>query len=59
MIRPARPDDMTAMVDLIGELADYERARHEVRITDVRTPLTPLFGAARPLSSRHVAEVER
>jgi GNAT superfamily N-acetyltransferase len=56
VIRPARPDDVKAMMDLIGELADYERARHEVRITepDLRDAL---FGAASAVFA-HVAEVD-
>lgn len=29
-VRPARPDDVDDLHDMIGELADYERARHEV-----------------------------
>jgi GNAT superfamily N-acetyltransferase len=40
VIRPARPDDVGAMVGLIEDLAEYERARHEVEIT-----ATDLHGA--------------
>jgi GNAT superfamily N-acetyltransferase len=32
MIRPARPGDAPAIVDLVGDLAAYERARHEVQM---------------------------
>jgi GNAT superfamily N-acetyltransferase len=34
VIRPARPVDVAALVELIGDLATYERARHEVVITE-------------------------
>jgi GNAT superfamily N-acetyltransferase len=34
VIRPARPDDVGAMVGLIEDLAEYERARPEVKITE-------------------------
>jgi GNAT superfamily N-acetyltransferase len=34
MIRRAGPTDVAAMVGLIGDLAEYERARHEVRVTE-------------------------
>jgi GNAT superfamily N-acetyltransferase len=33
VIRPARPDDVDRIVALVRELADYERAGHEVRLT--------------------------
>ena len=33
-VRPIRPDDVPAVVGLVRELADYEKALHEVRLTD-------------------------
>jgi GNAT superfamily N-acetyltransferase len=56
VIRAARPGDVAAMVDLIGELADYERARHEVRITEPDLH-DALFGAS-PAVFAHVAEAD-
>jgi len=32
-IRPATPDDAALILELITELADYERLRHEVEVT--------------------------
>ncbi len=50
-IRAAVPGDVPALLDLIGDLAEYERARHEALATE---PLLhdALFGAG------HVAECE-
>ena len=56
MIRAARPGDVAAMVGLIGELADYERARHDVRITEPDLH-DALFGAS-PAVFAHVAEAD-
>jgi GNAT superfamily N-acetyltransferase len=55
MIRPARPADVPAIVALIGDLADYERARHEVEITE--TDLHEVLFAATPAVFAHVADV--
>ena len=33
-VRPIRPDDVPAVVDLVRELADYERALSEVQLTE-------------------------
>jgi GNAT superfamily N-acetyltransferase len=33
-IRSARPEDVPRLVEMIGDLAEYERARHEVEIDD-------------------------
>lgn len=54
MIRPATPADVPAILDMIRELAEYERAAHEVRATeeDLRTAL---FGD-RPAAFVHIAE---
>jgi GNAT superfamily N-acetyltransferase len=52
-VRPIRPDDVPAVVGLVRELADYERALHEVRLTEEQ--LTErLFGDA-PALFGHVA----
>jgi len=51
-----RPDDVPAVVALVRELADYERALHEVRLTDEQLH-DRLFGEA-PALYGHVAEVE-
>jgi GNAT superfamily N-acetyltransferase len=56
VIRPARPDDVPAIVALIGDLAEYERARHEVEI-DADLLHTALFGPA-PAVFAHVADVD-
>ena len=44
MIRAARPADVAAVIELIGDLATYERARHEVLITEADLHRA-LFGA--------------
>jgi GNAT superfamily N-acetyltransferase len=52
-VRPIRPDDVPAAVALVRELAEYERALHEVRLTEQQ--LTDrLFGDA-PAVFGHVA----
>lgn len=55
MIRPARPGDVPAVVALVRELADFERAAHEVRLTEDGLG-SSLFGAD-PKVFAHVAEV--
>jgi GNAT superfamily N-acetyltransferase len=53
-VRTIRPDDVPAVVGLVRELADYERALHEVRLTEEQ--LTErLFGDS-PALFGHVAE---
>jgi GNAT superfamily N-acetyltransferase len=53
-VRPIRPDDVPAVVALVRELADYERALHEARLTAEQ--LTgALFGDS-PALFGHVAE---
>jgi GNAT superfamily N-acetyltransferase len=56
MIRPATPDDVPAILRLIHDLAEYERALHEVKATeeDLRASL---FGEE-PKVFAHVAEHE-
>jgi GNAT superfamily N-acetyltransferase len=54
MIRPARPDDVPTILQLIQELAEYERARHEARATPEQLQ-DVLFGEA-PTVFAHLAE---
>jgi GNAT superfamily N-acetyltransferase len=53
-VRPIRPDDVPAVVGLVRELAEYERALHEVRLTEDQLAGC-LFGEA-PALFGHVAE---
>ncbi|UOY01356.1 GNAT family N-acetyltransferase [Blastococcus sp. PRF04-17] len=53
-VRPVRPDDVPAVVALVRELADYERALHEVRLTEAQLAAC-LFGSS-PALFGHVAE---
>ncbi len=55
-VRPIRPDDVPAVVALVRELADYERALHEVRLTEDQLH-ERLFGPS-PALFGHVAEVD-
>lgn len=55
-VRPIRPDDVPAVVGLVRELADYERALHEVRLTEEQLTAC-LFGDS-PALFGHVAEVD-
>ena len=54
-VRPIRPDDVPAVVGLVRELAEYEEAAHEVRLTEAQLH-DSLFGAA-PALFGDVAEV--
>ncbi|MFI6927077.1 GNAT family N-acetyltransferase [Nonomuraea spiralis] len=54
MIRPATPDDVPAIVSMIRELAAYENAAHEVRVTEEMLR-DSLFGE-RPAAFAHMAE---
>ena len=55
-VRPIRPEDVPAVVALVRELADYEKALHEARLTEDQ--LTgALFGDS-PALFGHVAEHE-
>ncbi len=54
-VRPARPEDVPAVVALVRELADYEKALHEARLTEQQLH-DHLFGAD-PALFGHVAEV--
>ena len=55
-IRPVRPGDVPAVVGLVRELAAYERAEHEVRLTEEQLAAA-LFGES-PKLFGHVAVVE-
>ena len=53
-VRSIRPDDVPAVVGLVRELADYEQALHEVRLTEEQLTRC-LFGDS-PALFGHVAE---
>ena len=53
-VRPVRPDDVPAVVGLVRELADYEKALHEVRLTEEQ--LTGVLFGDSPALFGHVAE---
>jgi GNAT superfamily N-acetyltransferase len=53
-VRPIRPDDVPAVVALVRELADYEKALHEARLTEEQLSAA-LFGDS-PALFGHVAE---
>ena len=53
-VRPIRPDDVPAVVGLVRELADYEKALHEARLTEAQLS-EALFGGS-PALFGHVAE---
>jgi GNAT superfamily N-acetyltransferase len=55
-VRPVRPDDVPAVVALVEELADYEKALHEVRLTEEQ--LTDVLFGPSPALFGHVAEVD-
>ena len=55
-VRPVRPEDVPAVVGLVRELAEYERAAHEVRLT-VDQLTDALFGE-QPKLFGHVAEAD-
>ena len=54
MIRTATPEDVPAVLAMIHELADYEKALHEVRATE-QDLHTALFGE-NPAAYAHIAE---
>lgn len=54
-IRPATRDDVPLLLGLIGELADYERLRHEV-VLDAELLERHLFGE-RPAAEAVLAEI--
>jgi len=56
VLRPATPDDVGLILSLIRELAEFERALHEVRATEESLRST-LF-AGRPAAFCHIAEYD-
>ncbi|WP_433083694.1 N-acetyltransferase family protein [Dactylosporangium sp. CA-052675] len=54
MIRPATPDDVPALVKMVYELAEFERARDECHLTEAQLHAA-LFGPS-PAVFCHVAE---
>ncbi len=52
-IRPARPEDVPAIVDLVHELAEYERAPEQCHLTE--GPLRAALFADAPAVFAHVA----
>ena len=52
-VRPVRPDDVPAVVDLVRELAEYEKALHVARMTEEQLSAA-LFGDS-PALFGHVA----
>ena len=56
MIRPARPDDVDTLVELIHELADYERSPGSVEITAAQ--LHEALFEPSPTVFAHVADEE-
>jgi GNAT superfamily N-acetyltransferase len=59
LIRPARPDDVPVILDLIRGLAEYERLSHDVQATEerLRASLFPVAGAT-PQAWCELAEVD-
>ena len=52
-VRPVRRDDVPAVVGLVRELADYEKALHEARLTEEQ--LTGVLFGDSPALFGHVA----
>ena len=55
-VRPVRLEDVAAVVGLVGELAEYEKAAHEVQLTQEQLSAA-LFGDS-PKLFGHVADVD-
>jgi GNAT superfamily N-acetyltransferase len=55
-VRPIRPEDVPAVVGLVRELAEYEKAPHEARMTEEQLAAA-LFGDS-PALFGHVAVVD-
>jgi GNAT superfamily N-acetyltransferase len=55
-VRPVRLDDVPAVVALVKELADYEKALHEVRLTEEQ--LTGVLFGESPALFGHVATAD-
>lgn len=54
VIRPACPEDVAVLLEMFGELADYEHLTHELRATESRLR-DALFGE-RPVAEALIAE---
>ncbi|MEV5328265.1 GNAT family N-acetyltransferase [Nonomuraea fastidiosa] len=54
MIRPATPADVPEIVSMIRELAEYEKAAHEVRVTEEQ--LRDTLFCDHPAAFAHIAE---
>ncbi len=54
-LRPARPDDVPAIVALIGELAEFEQLAHLLQVTPEK--LAPHLFGERPVAECVVGEV--
>ncbi len=54
VVRPVRPDDVPALLEMFGELADYEHLTHELHATAPRLR-EALFGE-RPVAEGLIAE---
>ncbi len=55
VIRPATPQDVPLLLELFGDLADYEKLRHELRATEEQLS-EALFGE-RPAAEALIAEL--
>lgn len=55
-VRPARPEDVPTIVQLVHELAEYERAPQECHLTDDQ--LTEALFGPEPALSGHVGEID-
>jgi GNAT superfamily N-acetyltransferase len=55
-VRPVRPDDVDAVVGLVRELAEYEKAAHEVQLSEEQ--LTAALFGNDPKLFGHVAEAD-
>ncbi len=55
-IRPARPEDLSLVHDLVGELAEYEKLGHE--LTATRADLAAALFRAEPRVFCEIAELE-
>jgi GNAT superfamily N-acetyltransferase len=56
MIRPATPDDVPAILAMVRDLAEYERARHEATATEAQ--LRAALFTEHPAVFAHIAEDE-
>ena len=46
-VRPAQPEDVPALLELFGELAEYEHLTHELRATEERLDAMRCSASAR------------